>query len=63
MKCSALVKPMLTRSFRNFIDTYRPAEAWVVNLSLDAVEKLDGTSVRFLPWWRLAMGAAGDGLV
>ncbi len=62
VKCSPLAKPMLTRSFRNFIGTYRPAEAWVVNLSLDAEEKLDGTNVRFLPWWRLALGAVGDGL-
>lgn len=56
VKCVPLTKPKITRSFRNFIGTYRPAEAWVVNLSLEAEVDLDGTTVKFLPWWKLVEG-------
>jgi uncharacterized protein len=55
VKCQPLVKPALTRSLRNFISTYQPPEVWVVNLTLDAEEQINGTTVKFLPWWRLAV--------
>lgn len=49
VKYSALRSPAVTRSLRSFIDKYRPVEAWVVNLSLDRVEQIDDTAVRFVP--------------
>jgi predicted AAA+ superfamily ATPase len=49
VKYSALRRPEVTRSLRSFINKYQPKEAWVVNMSLDQVEQIDETTVRFVP--------------
>jgi predicted AAA+ superfamily ATPase len=48
-----LNKTELSRSFLNFIKKYAPKEAVVVNLSLNAVERLGKTKIYFLPFYRL----------
>jgi len=53
VKFSALKKPMMTRSLRNFIDKYQPTEAWVVNLSLDHEMIIGKTRVRFISFFNL----------
>lgn len=53
VKYSKLKKPEVTRSLRNFIGEYSPAEAWVVNLSLEAEIKIQNTSVKFMPFYGL----------
>ncbi|MCX6285025.1 MAG: ATP-binding protein [Bacteroidetes bacterium] len=53
VKFSALKKPIMTRSLRNFIDKYQPTEAWVVNLALDDKISIGKTSVRFVPFFSL----------
>ncbi len=53
VKLSALKKPMMTRSLRNFIDKYQPTEAWVVNLALDDEITIGKTRVRFVPFFNL----------
>ena len=52
-KYSRLEKPEITRSLRNFIQEYLPAEAWVVNLSLKTEIKIGGTLVKFIPYYKL----------
>jgi len=53
VKFSALKKPMMKRSLRNFIDKYQPTEAWVVNQSLDDEMIIGKTRVRFVPFFNL----------
>lgn len=53
VKAARMKQPQIERSLRSFIETYRPAEAWVVNRSLETSVKIDTTTVRFLPWFRL----------
>jgi predicted AAA+ superfamily ATPase len=49
VKYGSLRRPELTRSLRSFIDKYQPKEAWVVNMTLDQVEQIGATTVRFVP--------------
>lgn len=49
VKYADLRTPELTRSLQSFIKKYKPKQAWVVNLSLDAVQQVGETSVRFVP--------------
>jgi len=44
----------IARSFRSFIDRYRPAQAYCVNLSLEQKMAVARTTVSFLPWFRLS---------
>jgi uncharacterized protein len=52
-KYSKLKKPEATKSLKSFIREYSPAEAWVVNLSLEAEIKIGGTLVKFIPYYKL----------
>ncbi|MCX6242145.1 MAG: ATP-binding protein [Bacteroidetes bacterium] len=53
VKFSALKKPLMTRSLRNFIDKYQPTEVWVVNLALNDKISVGKTRVKFLPFFSL----------
>lgn len=53
VKYSKLKNPEVTRSLRNFIQEYSPAEAWVVNLSLEAEIKIGNTFVKFIPYYKV----------
>ena len=53
VKARSLKKPTISRSLRSFIDTYKPKEAWLVNLSLDTSLMVGKTKVLFRPWYRL----------
>jgi len=53
VKYSKLKKPEITRSLRNFIKDYAPAEAWVINLSLEAEIEIGKTLVKFVPFYKL----------
>ena len=56
VKCQSLRKPSLSRSFRNFVNTYAPEEAWVVNLDYRDEVRIGDTRVRFRPWYELGVG-------
>jgi len=47
------LKTSVTRSFRSFIEKYKPPEAWIINLNLEKELRINKTLVRFLPWYRL----------
>jgi uncharacterized protein len=49
VKYADLRTPDVARSLQSFITKYKPKEAWVVNLSLDAVQQFEETRVRFVP--------------
>ena len=53
VKYSQLKKPQMTKSLGNFIKAYSPAEAWVVNLTLESEIKIKDTIVKFIPFWKL----------
>jgi len=53
VKYSRLKKPQMTRSLGNFIRSYSPAEAWVVNLTLETEIKIGNTTVKFIPYHAL----------
>ena len=46
-------KPEVRRSFRGFLERYRPKHGYVVNKSLNDETLVDGTCIRFLPYWEL----------
>ncbi|MBN2318435.1 MAG: ATP-binding protein [Acidobacteria bacterium] len=46
-------RAQITRSLHAFIDKYKPAEAWVVNLNMDERIRIRETEVRFIPFYRL----------
>lgn len=53
VKFSSLKKPQVTRSLRSFLKRYEPAEAWVVNLSLNEEITIGTTRVRFIPYYQV----------
>lgn len=53
VKYSALQSPEIETSLRIFLERYAPAEAMVVNLSLDEERTVGKTRVRFIPFWKL----------
>jgi uncharacterized protein len=44
---------LLSRSFRSFITRYKPAEAWVINRTLQAELVVDETNILFLPYHKI----------
>lgn len=53
VKASSLKKPTVTRSYRSFLDQYKPREGWVVNQSLSTQVVIGETLVKFVPWWEI----------
>lgn len=53
VKASSLKKPAVTRSYRSFLDQYKPKEGWVVNQSLSTEVVIGETLVKFVPWWEI----------
>jgi uncharacterized protein len=53
VKSTKLSQPQVEKSMRSFIETYQPAEAWVVNRSLSASIFIGKTEVKFVPWLEL----------
>jgi hypothetical protein len=53
VKYSILKTPRIERSFRSFLDTYRPEKAFVVNRSLTASVRNGSTEILFVPFWDL----------
>ncbi len=53
VKYKRLEKPVYSRSFNNFIKRYEPADAIIINLSLDKTEIVGSTKVNYIPFYRL----------
>lgn len=48
-----LKKKAISRSMHSFINRYKPAKVWVVNLNLDEKLELNNTTIEFLPFWKI----------
>ena len=48
VKATRLKSPEISRSFRSFLNTYRPKYAFVVNLGFQGSRKIDSTEVQFI---------------
>jgi uncharacterized protein len=53
VKYRCLSRPEITRSLRGFIEKYNPKEVWIVNMTLDQVQQIGNTTVRFVPLYAL----------
>ncbi len=49
VKATAMVRPRITRGYRNFLKAYKPRKGLVVNDSLDTEIEVEGTQVHFIP--------------
>lgn len=54
VKDSFLQKTTISRSYRSFVERYKPERGLIVNHSLKEDVQLDKTVVSFLPWWELS---------
>lgn len=46
-------KENISRSFRNFINRYKPKDAYIVNLKLNSEIKINKTTIHFIPYTKL----------
>ena len=53
VKFTDMKQPAIERSLRSFISNYKPARAWVVNLSLKETFKIHETQVHVMPFYEL----------
>lgn len=53
VKYQKLKQPRISRSFRSFLTKYRPAQAFLINLSLESDIQIENTHVHFIPYYRL----------
>ena len=53
VKFSDLKKPTIGRSMQGFIKKYRPKTGLVVNLALQGEKTINGTVIRFVPFYKL----------
>lgn len=52
-KCSRLKNNRVSRSFRNFIETYKPEKGYIVNLDYTSEIQIEDTIVKFIPYYKL----------
>ena len=52
-KYKKLKEPVIERSLKSFVEKYHPKEAWIINLSLDYETKINKTTFKFLPFYKL----------
>jgi predicted AAA+ superfamily ATPase len=53
VKYGQINKPNISRSFRSFIEKYKPREAWLVSTDYENEITINETKVRFLPFYRI----------
>nr|MDA3854396.1 ATP-binding protein [Bacteroidales bacterium] len=53
VKHSQLLKATVSRSYRSYINRYKPKTGYIVNLSLDTEITIATTKVKFIPYWKL----------
>ena len=53
IKYKNIKREMISRSFRSFIQKYKPKTAFIINLGLDKTTQIDSTTVRFIPYTKV----------
>ncbi len=56
VKYSHLKNSTISRSYRSFINKYKPETGYIINLSLDRTVTIDTTQVQFIPFWKVIFG-------
>jgi len=54
VKFQEMKKPAVSRSFRSFLNAYKPISAVIVNLSLEQKTREQDAVVSFLPFWKVS---------
>jgi hypothetical protein len=57
VKYQRFKKPDVSRSLTSFIKKYQPHKAFVINLSMDGIRRLDKTMIYFLPFSKFISSA------
>ena len=52
VKFSNFLKAEISRSFRSFINNYKPKEAKVINLGLNTNKNIGNTDIKFVPYYK-----------
>ena len=60
IKFMNLKQKTVKRSLRSFIDKYSPENAWIINLNLQATDKIGKTRVHFIPYYLLLTASLSD---
>lgn len=53
IKYKNIKREVISRSFRSFMQKYKPKTAYIINLGLDKTIQIDQTAVRFIPYTKL----------
>lgn len=53
VKYKKLEEPKVPRALRSFIEKYTPEKAFVINLTLDTVIRLNKTKIHFIPFYKI----------
>ena len=53
VKQKGMKKFEITRSFRSFLSSYQPKNAYVINLGYEGSEIVNDTAVHIIPYWHL----------
>ncbi len=53
IKYGEISKPTISRSFRSFIDKYKPKEAWIINRNFESELMINETKLKFLTYYAL----------
>ena len=53
IKYKAIKREIISRSYRSFIQKYKPQVGYIINLDLDKTIQIDNTIVRFIPYTKL----------
>ena len=53
VKYTTLKEPEMTRSFRSFLDKYKPQEAYIIHLGEYLQKNYEGTTIHYLPFYAL----------
>lgn len=56
VKCRRFKERAISKGMRSFLEKYKPDEAWIINLSLEEEAVVGQTTVKFIPWYRFALG-------
>lgn len=53
VKYKKLKQPEIPRALKSFIKKYQPKKAMIINLELEKTLKIENTSIRFLPYYKI----------
>lgn len=55
VKYGIISVPTISRSYRSFIEKYKPKEAWLINRNFEYTIKINETDVKFIPFFKIGI--------